>query len=1351
MAKLTLKPQFGTIEQASNISYEITGLPQLGDDERYKLEFENATLSKSILVVYADEISNSLDLGLPDDFSQSLVTVFAHVYREINGESERIEICSAVFGVVVAESKDFDGELIIEPSIIGPKHSGSIKILSSPNTKTVFSINNKQYPILTKDDGTGSIHFRGEDLLEVSSVDIVQKYPIYFYSAEDNYTSKHFTGSYVSVIPHQLATLADRDPRCDDPDYDPYTWTAPPECYEEPEVPDQPGTPIDPTVDPADIPTYCTEDEAITTQDFCRIRPSRIAALSDGSILQQFATAEVESTDATEIQRATNRLYRIGTPGSMTTQGLFKQVVAVESKTVDSNFRIHITSEAYSYLEEVDNPSVSDIYVYLHDKAIGYQSIKLIGREIDEYTGSFIVLGRAEDTNVTISGWLLCVPAVFYRKNTTLDFIDSSLANFQNGGDMVINRYEENYGTSGEIPWKKILNFDFATNIYHVPRSTNMLDEGIVAIVSEVMDGNYSQLYLKSYSYYTSSNSAYSSSDEFGTPRTEEWLPMTSSGNNKNPKILVDTRDSLHVIWESDRSGNDQLYYGCLGTNLLSNSHFALSSCFDKYASLLRGDIESDIYLSVSPLISATSSEYSPIPEYDTQSLVDNEWVVQSSASGSVTKTDNGYYLEDLTISANPLEDTAIAVNSMVFAEESGLDSAIQYDQINYQVSFSMNMSLTQNDSILTSIESSYDDKEIDEIFDSWKSGFDIDTSTSSTNCPTYSKNNNRFIIGRKDNIYDRMVPLFGAYEHGSSDPSDLFEVKILKEDNNVKDFVFGIMLEKSRFKATNVQSYGEYESTQGLEGYIPSEEHEVYTGKAKMVALVKTQEDNDLRSDYFIAREFPEEFDISRDSRYEFIVTYRRIDSEEVIGALGVYDGSYEDRFVGIVTLLKDGILVFSQSFISTLDFNYPQIDFGFGVPYGGYYLADKMTPHKMSIYDNIQTTMNISNIQITSPTYDVNRDIISVADNVMNMTKFRVSSSVIADPSVFTEQASAYYDNRDEDVEFGFIPKILYTDMTYVFSHNKGETNTSSLYDVRNIDTIIISELEVNNNTYRIYDETMNNLIDEQILENTTEKGNYVIKFNVSQYDYIYFQIENTDETSGSLSTSLNFYQVFNASNLTQVPITMEGINNGLDISLGYCDDVHIAWQSNRDNYWNIYTSNSTNKYRPFRFDTKITDTTSNSLSPSVAVSRSGKRMITWHDNRDGEYSIYAARSLSGYECSKNTCDASILEGTYPTFVECACRIQYNVPVSGLYNFIIQFYSDTNLTDLVASVNSQTSDKGWYINNQAFDVVGTYTESALEGVQLTKGSIVEITYIPQKEDGIFDQILYAKITGSI
>ena len=125
-----------------------------------------------------------------------------------------------------------------------------------------------------------------------------------------------------------------------------------------------------------------------------------------------------------------------------------------------------------------------------------------------------------------------------------------------------------------------------------------------------------------------------------------------------------------------------------------------------------------------------------------------------------------------------------------------------------------------------------------------------------------------------------------------------------------------------------------------------------------------------------------------------------------------------------------------------------------------------------------------------------------------------------------------------------------------------------------------------------------------------------------------------ESFEDTYGWLTMGLD--QI----DFPELIVTLEGANQNPSIALGpVCDDVHLAWQSNRNDFWDIYYSVSNPTTMPFRFDTRITDTQTHSLMPKVAVDASGSRVIAWHENReDNQYQIYAAKGVGNGFCPCN-----------------------------------------------------------------------------------------------------------------
>ncbi len=74
-----------------------------------------------------------------------------------------------------------------------------------------------------------------------------------------------------------------------------------------------------------------------------------------------------------------------------------------------------------------------------------------------------------------------------------------------------------------------------------------------------------------------------------------------------------------------------------------------------------------------------------------------------------------------------------------------------------------------------------------------------------------------------------------------------------------------------------------------------------------------------------------------------------------------------------------------------------------------------------------------------------------------------------------------------------------------------------------------------------------------------------------------------------------------------------------------------VHAVWQDHRDGNGEIYYKRSADGGATWGADTRLTNNTSSSLSPCVAVSGAQVNVV-WYDNRDGNFEIYFKRSTDG-----------------------------------------------------------------------------------------------------------------------
>jgi hypothetical protein len=480
-------------------------------------------------------------------------------------------------------------------------------------------------------------------------------------------------------------------------------------------------------------------------------------------------------------------------------------------------------------------------------------------------------------------------------------------------------------------------------------------------------------------------------------------------------------------------------------------------------------------------------------------------------------------------------------------------------------------------------------------------------------------------------------------------------------------------------------------------------------------------------------------------------MVNYVDISSDETENILNIQrnltnqDVKFLDKFLGTLTLLINGVPKFSQSFVSTLLNDYDYFDIGFGTPSGGYYIADKMAPSKLGVYDDIDVTVSFENISITSPIYTYNDDVVSMPSTVRDMVSLRVDKEeAISAPSGTSTYSVSGWDNNLISLNFREKEDIKY--FAQVSENNSQDFEQD--YDVSQIEKVTIDFVSGTGADRIVVDNDQGGTLHDSGFVVSSSSSPYRFDVDVTFLDIIKISVYvGVSSNNASYSFIAYFKKVYNDNNFVQVPITFEGINQSASIDVGICNDVHLSWQSNRDRYWDVYYSNSVNELSPFRHDTQITKTENNSIRPSVSVSRNGSRMITWNDDRKGNYGIYSARSLSGYDCNQKTCETRMVQSFSDQISQCSVSVDFTAASTGTYNFILYFYSDNGLNNLYKSIPLEGNEDRWYLDEILITNSLIYDDGVLQGVELSEGQTVSVSYVPDKDDGIFDLVLYAKL----
>ena len=1240
--KFKITPQSGSIEESKNINFEMDNV----EIENVDIQIENATHSIAVNILNIEKIGPQkyrgiIDLNIPDHSSDNLISLFVNISEKT--ENKVIDICPIVFYIEGESKKNlFKGELLVDPSFVSIDDTCSVKIKYDPEERVTVSINDKRLNIITNKVGIGSISFKVKDVLNHVDISTVTRFSVNIYNSEDNFTKELFSGSYINILPSNVKTYL--DPRCNETQ----PWVMPDYCVEPPD-PIDPG-PLEPVNLPLDLSLKtcdfnncdncpdCKNIEVSVNNDICRINNLSSTMLSNSMVLHAYTSVD-SSIAQGQSNYNINRIFI-----SKDESALNNDVVAARNVIVAPTINSPLSNKILIVVDKDIYDRVSDLLgsnrvnIIIYNDIFGYTSYNIEDvSPPDEYVADYIlIVGNTNE--VFTSEWLTCQYAIIYNSTA---------------------------GVSPDVNISAISKLPFITDPSGVPvYITNVSiasnndyfgsdGESYVYIIAETLISGTSKLYL--YSFIVGRNSFMSS--VYG------WQQLTSNdSNNKNVKFYVGENNNLHIFWESDRSGTNQIYYGTIGasTDLWANT--SLASIIDKQAELLQKEEKPFEYVSENILIPYNDIDVLGIGIADPSNTTGkgkfvNSWITNINGSGGVSTS--GAASDNIVITGDTVSDTALAFMRLDVA--SGLDIIDgRYSQLNFQIEFDLLSQLSQdNTSLVNDTLNALSIIEIDNLYDEWKSKFEVEINSSFNNLPMYVYDNNRFIIGKEYSVYDRFIPMIGNYKNvalegkGSGDNiTDDFQVVVSSNDQNIsvgdnnynlRHFMIGIMPEKTRFKATNIETKSEFADRNDIllsqaNDYISEEQQEIYTGKGKLIVIYNTS--NSLTNpqiSHAMVRKISNVFDLYDNNNFTIIVNYTKMKYYEELG--DYYNVSKDTlvnypKFLCNLTILNNGDPVFSESFMVDLTDEYRKFDIGFGIPSKGYFLSDRYFPYNTSIYEKTNVNLNFRNVNISTPTYQINSAILNLPSSCENKLDLIVSSDVL-------------------DVQSEY----------------------------------------------------------------------FVDSFNFLSYDFS------------------------NNPDISQIPVTLEGSNKSVDVCSDYCENTHISWQSNRNKYWNVFYGSSVNKTIPYRLETKITDTDSNSLFPSISVGRDGKRLIAWHDNRNDKYDIFAARAITGTSfCDENSCEIreswdhpDVLDLVVPGSNIPSDKISFNYKNTGdnpsidpsiigdKFHFRIIFYADHKKEIIIHSAFSLFDSKRWFVQDDTLVPIGN------NGAIIETNATVSINYVPE------------------
>ena len=178
-----------------------------------------------------------------------------------------------------------------------------------------------------------------------------------------------------------------------------------------------------------------------------------------------------------------------------------------------------------------------------------------------------------------------------------------------------------------------------------------------------------------------------------------------------------------------------------------------------------------------------------------------------------------------------------------------------------------------------------------------------------------------------------------------------------------------------------------------------------------------------------------------------------------------------------------------------------------------------------------------------------------------------------------------------------------------------------------------------------------------------------------------------------------------------------------------------VLVTWTDNRDGNYEIYFKKSSDGGNTWSTDTRLTNNSSLSDYPSIDASGSTV-VIAWQDNRDGNYEVYSKRSADG----GNNWEADQRLSSNPSFSEYA-----SVTISGSK---VNIAWEDNRDGNKEIYNKYSTDGGvsWSSENRL-----TNNSSPSTSVSVTsEGDFVDITWSDQR-DGNWEIYYKYSVDGGI
>jgi hypothetical protein len=123
--------------------------------------------------------------------------------------------------------------------------------------------------------------------------------------------------------------------------------------------------------------------------------------------------------------------------------------------------------------------------------------------------------------------------------------------------------------------------------------------------------------------------------------------------------------------------------------------------------------------------------------------------------------------------------------------------------------------------------------------------------------------------------------------------------------------------------------------------------------------------------------------------------------------------------------------------------------------------------------------------------------------------------------------------------------------------------------------------------------------------------------------------------------------------------------------------------------------------------------------------------------------------ARATDGYDCDQDKCKKEMADAFDYNINECNLAVDYSSE-PGVYALSLEFYKDAVLSEFYTTISvDDITKERWFVDGSQA-TISYDSGGSVQGVIFNTGGDVVISYAPDKDDGIFDIVLYVKLVST-